>query len=105
MNRTYCSEVLSPAASPKTRSECGDLPEPGTGPPVTTVRVLLIAQRVDGFFLERLTDRGELVGATQHDTMDEAMDQAYSEYDAISDWRLCPDDTNPLEYIRSQSDV
>jgi hypothetical protein len=59
---------------------------------------------VDGFFLERFTDRGEPVGSTQHDTMDEAMDQAYSEYDAISGWRLCPDDTDPLEYIRSQSD-
>ena len=66
--------------------------------------MLLIAQRVDGFFLERFTDRGEPVGTTQHDTMDEAMDQAYSQYDAISGWRLCPDDTDPLQYIRSQSD-
>ena len=44
------------------------------------VKVLLIEARVDGFFLERLTDRGESVGSTQHDTMDEAMWQAYSEY-------------------------
>jgi hypothetical protein len=49
------------------------------------VRVLLIAERVDGIFLERFTERGELVGATQHETLDEAMHQAYSEYDAISD--------------------
>jgi hypothetical protein len=69
------------------------------------VRVLLIAERVDGFFLERFTDRGELVFDTQHDTLDEAMWQAYSEYDAISDWRFCPDDADPLEYIRRQSEL
>jgi hypothetical protein len=59
---------------------------------------------VEGFFLKRLTDRGELVGTTQHDTMDEAMRQAYSEY-VLSDWRSCPDDGDPLEYIRTQSDI
>jgi hypothetical protein len=60
---------------------------------------------VDGFFLERLTERGELVGTTRHDTMDEAMVQAYSEYDAISDWRLCPDGADPLEYLHAQSEL
>jgi hypothetical protein len=69
------------------------------------VRVLLIDEKVEGFFLERLTDRGERVGTTQHDTMDEAMDQAYSEYEAISDWRFCPEDTDPLEYLSAQSDL
>jgi hypothetical protein len=59
---------------------------------------------VDGFFLERLTDRGQLVGDTQHDTLDDAMHQAYSEY-TISDWRLCPDDADPLEYIQAQFDL
>ena len=68
------------------------------------VKVLLIAERVDGFFLERFTDRGELVGETQHDTLDEAMWQAYSEYQAISDWRFCPDGADPLEYIQAQSE-
>lgn len=58
---------------------------------------------MDGFFLERVTDRGELVGETQHDTLDEAMWQAYSEYPAISEWRFCPDDADPLEYIHAQS--
>jgi hypothetical protein len=33
------------------------------------------------------------------------MGQAYSEYDAISDWRFCPDDADPLEYIKAQSDL
>jgi len=66
------------------------------------VKVLLIAERVEGFFLARFTDRGELVGETQHDTLDEAMWQANSEYRAISGWRLCPDDADPLEYIRAQ---
>ena len=102
VNRTYCSEVLSPAPSPRAQSECEDPSDLGTGPPVPTVKVLLIAQRVDGFFLERLTDRGELVGATQHDTMDEAMWLAYSEY-VLSDWSPCPDDTDPLEHIKSLS--
>jgi hypothetical protein len=90
VNRTYCSEVLSLAPTPKAQSEPGKLPDVGTRRPLPQVKILLIAQRVDGFFLERFTDRGERVGTTQHDTMDEAMDQAYSEYDAISDWRLAP---------------
>ena len=64
--------------------------------------VLLIHERVEGFFLERLTDRGESVGTTQHDTMDEAMWLAYSEY-VLSDWTSCPDDADPLQYLRSQS--
>ncbi|HEY1516657.1 MAG TPA: hypothetical protein VGF91_09570 [Solirubrobacteraceae bacterium] len=58
---------------------------------------------MDGFFLERFTDRGELVGETQHDTLDEATWHAYSEYPAISDWRFCPDDADPLEYIQTHS--
>jgi hypothetical protein len=68
------------------------------------VRALLIAERVDGFFLERFNDGGELVGTTQHETMDEAMWQAYSEYE-ISDWRSCPEDVDPVEYIRAHSEL
>jgi hypothetical protein len=82
---TRCAEVLSAA-------------------PASEVRVLLITERVEGFFLERLDERAKLVGDTQHDTMDEAMRQAYSEYDAISDWRFCPDDADPLEYLQTQPD-
>jgi hypothetical protein len=44
------------------------------------------------------------VGETRHDTLDEAMSDAYSEYGAISDGRFCPDDADPLEYIQAQSD-
>jgi hypothetical protein len=66
------------------------------------VKVLFIAERVEGFFLERFNDRGELVGATQHETMDEAMSQAYSEF-VVADWRSCPGDVNPVEYIRALS--
>jgi hypothetical protein len=84
VNRTHCAEVLSR--------------------PLSQVRVLVIAERVEGFFLERFTDRGELVGTTQHDTMEEAMYQAYSEY-TISEWRLCPDGVDPLEYIHARSDL
>jgi hypothetical protein len=68
------------------------------------VKVLFVDERVEGFFLERFNDRGELVGATQHDTMDEAMSQAYSEF-AVADWRSCPEDVNPVEYIRTLSDA
>jgi hypothetical protein len=99
-NRTHCAEVLSLAPTPTAQSESGYPYAVGTGRPRPQAKVLLIDARVDGFFLERLTDRGEPVGTTQHDTMDEAMWQAYSEY-VLSDWRLCPDGVDPLEYIRA----
>jgi hypothetical protein len=78
----YCAEVLSPAP----------------------VKVLLIRQRPDGFFLERFNERGEFVGDTRHDEMDDAMREAYSAYGPISDWRLCPDGVDPLKYIRARSE-
>ena len=73
MNTAHCAEVLSRAPTARTRSASGDAPEVGTGGPVPQAKALLIHERVEGFFLERLTDRGESVGTTQHDTMDEAM--------------------------------
>jgi hypothetical protein len=103
MSRTYCSEVLSVVPTRRSQSEPRDLSDVGAGPRQPQVKVLLIVERVEGFFLQRLTDRGEHVGDTQHDTLDEAMSYAYSEYDAISDWRFCPDDADPLEYIEAQS--
>lgn len=48
--RLHCAEVRSP-----------------------DVKGLFIDVRVEGFFLERFNDRGELVGTTEHETMDEAM--------------------------------
>jgi hypothetical protein len=101
VNTTRCAEVLS--LSPASTAEPEDQSGARAGSPSPQVKVLLVAERVDGFFLERLTDRGELVGETQHDTLDEAMWQAYSEYPAISEWRFCPDDADPLEYIRTHS--
>jgi hypothetical protein len=62
-----------------------------------------MVERVNGFFLQRLTDRGEHVSETQHDTLDEAISYAYSEYGAISDWRFCPDDADPLQYMQGRS--
>ena len=100
----YCSAVLSPAPNPTAQPESGDPSDVGEGRPPSLVKILLIVERVDGFVLQRLTDRGEHVGDTQHDTLDEAMSYAYSEYKAISDWRFCPDDVDPLEYIPAQSD-
>jgi len=83
---TYCAEVIG---------------APGQPEPSRDVKVLLISQRPDGFFLQRLNERGELLGETQHDELDDAMRHAYSEYGAISDWRLCPDDVDPLQYTRA----
>lgn len=90
MTRTDCAEVLSPATAAGEGSEAA-----------TPVKVLLIAEKVDGFFLERLTADGGHLRTTQHDTMDEAMQAAYAEY-VLSDWRRCPDDVDPLTYIRSR---
>ena len=104
VNRTRCAEVLSSSTAPSAEPAARDLSDAGTQA-LPQVKVLLIVERVDGFYLERLADHGEPVGTTRHDTMDEAMEQVYSEYDAISDWRLCPDDADPLEYLRAQSDL
>jgi hypothetical protein len=71
-----CSEVLSPSPEP-----------PG-------VKFLRIGERVEGFFLQRLDERGESLGDLQFETMDEAMHHVYSKYHEISDWRFCPDDTD-----------
>ncbi len=102
--RLHCAEVLSLAPTSRGQSESGGPSDVGTGPrPLSDVKALFIDVRVEGFFLERYNDRGELVGTTQHETMDEAMWQAYSEY-VLSDWRSCPEDVDPLEYIRAQSD-
>jgi hypothetical protein len=68
------------------------------------VKLLLISERPDGFFLERFNEHGEFVGTTRHDEMDDAMREAYSEYGPISDWRFCPDDADPLELIRRRSE-
>jgi hypothetical protein len=84
--RLHCAEVSSPASTRK-----------------DDVKALFIDVRVEGFFLERVNDHGELVGTTQHETMDEAMWQAYSEYE-IPAWRSCPEDVDPVEYIRAQSE-
>jgi hypothetical protein len=94
---TRCAEVLSVATTATAQAESGHLSDVATGRSPPQVKVLLIAERVDGFFIERFTDSGELVS----ETMDEAMQQVYSEYDAISEWRLCPDGADPLEYIRA----
>jgi hypothetical protein len=69
----YCAEVLAPAM----------------------VKVLLIRQKVDGFYLERYTESGVFLGGTRHDEMDDAMREAYAAYDPISEWRLCPDAEYP----------
>jgi hypothetical protein len=103
--RLHCAEVLSLAPNQRGQSASGALSDVGTDRPLPpVVKVLFIGVRVEGFLLERFNDRGELVGTTQHETMDEAMWQAYSEF-VIADWRSCPEDVDPVEYIRAQSDV
>jgi hypothetical protein len=103
MSKTYCSEVLSSAPTQRNRSEHRSRSDIATGPAQPQTKVLLIVERVDGFFLQRLTDRGVHLGETQHDTMDEAMSYALAEYDAISDWRFCPGDVDPLDFLHAES--
>jgi hypothetical protein len=105
MTKTYCSEVCVSGRDSERPAESGDPSDVRTRLPLSQVKVLLILTEVDGFHLERFTDRGELVSETQHETMDEAMSQAYSEYDAISDWRFCPDGVDALQYMRAKSDT
>ena len=100
---TYCAEVLSPTPDPGARHESGRLPAVAGRERIPDVKFLLISQRVDGFFLERFDERGGLLGETRHDEMDDAMRQAYSECGPISEWRLCPDDADPLDYLRGRS--
>ena len=71
---------------------------------VAEVKLLLIRETPEGFFLERRTESGEAAGDTQYETLDDAVRFAHSEYDPISDWRVCPDDVDPLEFIRARSD-
>jgi hypothetical protein len=102
--RLHCAEVLSLAVTPKDRPESPKPSDVGNGQPrLPDVKVLFIDVRVEGFFLERFNDRGELVGTTEHETMDEAMWQASSEYE-IADWRSCPEDVDPVEYLRAHRD-
>jgi len=100
----WCTEVLSLAPTSRVQSESVASPDAGTGRPrPTSVKALFIDVRGEGFFLERFDGRGELLATTQHDTMDEAMWQASSEF-VIADWRSCPEDVDPVEYIRAQSE-
>jgi hypothetical protein len=101
--RRSCAEIRSVVPTPNSQSGPGDLSNIETGRALPPARALFIDERVDGFFLERITDRGELVGETRHDTADEAMWQAYSEY-VLGDWQSCRDDVDLLEYIRGRSD-
>jgi len=103
--RLHCAEVFSVASAPREQSESGTLSDVGAGrPPPAVVKALVVDERVEGFILERFSDSGELLGTTQHDTMDDAMWQANSEF-AIGDWRSCPEDVDPVEYVRTQSKV
>src|ERR1700761_4052869 len=79
VTRVDCAEVISaaPADGEGARSD-------------QTVKAVLIAEKVEGFFLERLSADGERVRVTQHDTMDEAMQMAYAEYE-LSGWHGCPE--------------
>jgi hypothetical protein len=64
--------------------------------------VLLIRERVEGFFLEQLDESGAVVGTTQHETLDEAMWYANSKYGEISEWSACPDGVDPVEHLRAR---
>lgn len=56
-------------------------------------RLVLISEREDGFYLERLLEGGEVVGDTAHDDASEAREQAAWEYGALlGPWRDVPVD-------------
>ena len=99
---TYCAEVLSPRPERRAQHESERLSDVAEREPMADVTFLLISQKPDGFFLERLNERGEFVGSTRHDEIDDAMREAYSAYGPISEWRLCPDGADPLEYLRGR---
>jgi hypothetical protein len=101
--RLHCAEVLSLAATPSGPSGSRKLSDVGTGRRLPDAKALFIDVRVEGFFLERFNDHGELLGTTQHETMDEEMWQAYSEYE-LAHRRSCPEDVDPVAYIRAHSD-
>ena len=55
-------------------------------------RVVLIIEREDGFFLERLLADGTLVGDTSHADLREAREQAEWEYGAfLGPWKRIPE--------------
>jgi len=95
----YCAEVLSssPASAP------GFLPAPEASGP-GDLSILVIRERTEGFFLERLAANGESLGETQYETLDEAMSDARRQYDPLSNWRFCPDDVDPLTYLHRPRD-
>jgi hypothetical protein len=70
-------------------ARCADVLSASTDPP--GVKLLRIVERVEGFILQRLDERGEPLGDELFDTLDEAMTHVYSKYEQISDWRFCPD--------------
>jgi hypothetical protein len=62
-------------------------------------KVVLIVERPDGLYLERYTDRGDLVGDTEHEDVVEAREQAECEYGSfLGEWKDVPDDV-PDEQI------
>ena len=99
----YCAEVLSAGPGSRAQNDSARSAASVRSPAQPDVKVLLISERVEGFVLSRLTERGDPARDTQHDTLDEAMSQAYSEYD-ITPWKFCPDGVDPLEYIRGLSE-
>lgn len=65
-------------------------------------RFLLIKQDSDGVFLYRFAEDGTCVGDTRHVGVDEAQEQARSEYGGmLSDWTSVPETVNDeMEFAR-----
>jgi hypothetical protein len=81
----YCAQVLSPQAARVTQRESEGQSDVGKSAAPPSVKILLITERPDGFFLRRFTEDGNLAHDTQHETLDDAMHRAYSEYGSLSD--------------------
>lgn len=62
--------------------------------------VLVIEEREDGVFLDRLTDAGASAGDTWHASVDDAKEQALDEYDGLlTEWKAVPSEVQSEDLV------
>jgi len=95
---------LAPFDEDNTRQLRGFPPEVTGGVdgrvPMPSARLLVITTKPDGVFLERFASDGEFAGDTWHRSVEEARQQADSEYGLrLGDWRAVPPDVeDPVRF-------
>ena len=78
-------------------------PESQGSPPESTPwpSVLVIEERDDGVFLDRLTDAGASAGDTWHASIDDAREQALDEYDGLlTEWKEIPSEVQSEDLVK-----